>query len=311
MATNSTAHTLLWILLSCLLVNTPKTALAEGMFRKIINKSLAERDSIEKGPANGLYAQGENYQGKKTNENFAGRDFVIYQPSRLPPQGERALVVILHGGFGNATQIQSYLGLDPLADKNGFVVAYLNGTKVMKIGSDNMRGWNAGECCGQPQAKNTDDVGYITKTVGYIIKKYGINPAKVYGMGHSNGAMMTQRLMCTTNIFASAIPMSGTLEIDVAYCPQAKGKHILALHGKDDKNMPIEGGYGTESINKKTDYNSQSYTQSVYDKSGAYYKLVILEGADHNPKTINDALIKTKGITLPEQIVEFFGLKAR
>ncbi|MEK7802145.1 MAG: hypothetical protein AAB276_06800, partial [Pseudomonadota bacterium] len=148
MSTNTTAHTLLWIILPFLLVNATKPALAEGVFRKIINKSLAEQGHIEKGPANGLYAHGENYQGKQTNENFGGRDFVIYQPSTLPPQDHRALVVVLHGGFGNATQIQSYLGLDPLADKNGFIVAYLNVTKVMKVGSDNMRGWNAGECCG-------------------------------------------------------------------------------------------------------------------------------------------------------------------
>lgn len=278
-----------------------------GILKKLIEKRQSARNG-QTGSTDGLNQKGENYQGRHPNDSFGGRDMVVYTPSHLPPAGQRSLVVVLHGGMGNALQIQGYLGLDPLADKYGFVVAYLNGTQVMGIGGENMRGWNAGECCGLPQRKNTDDVGYITGAINYITQKYGINRSQIYGMGHSNGAMMTQRLICETDLYTSAIPVSAPLEIDVVSCPPARGKRILAIHGAEDKNVPVEGGYGTDAINKKTNYNSQAYSKSVFDKSGADYQLLVLEGAAHNPETINAALIKTNGVTLPQTLVKFFGL---
>jgi poly(3-hydroxybutyrate) depolymerase len=286
---------------------TPSHA-AEGPLRKWLASRNA--DDSQAGSKVGLYAKGENYQGKEPNDSFGGRDMVVYVPNHLPPAGQRKLVVVLHGGMGNAMQIQSYLGLDPLADKYGFVVAYLNGTQVAGIGASTMLGWNAGECCGLSMKKQIDDVGYITGAVDYIAQKYGIDRNYVYGMGHSNGAMMTQRLMCQTNLYRAALPISAPLEIDVDSCPPSNGKHILALHGAEDENVPIEGGYGPKARNKDTFYNSQAYTQDVYKKSGAYYQLEILEGADHNPKTINESLLKTDHINLPDKIVQFFGLNS-
>ena len=85
---------------------------------------------------------------------YGGRDMIVYVPSQLPPEGSRALVVVLHGGLGNAQRIESRqsetgLNIDAAAARNGFVVAYLNGTPVTRrMGGDKL-GWNAGGgCCG-------------------------------------------------------------------------------------------------------------------------------------------------------------------
>lgn len=259
--------------------------------------------------AEGLSTKGENYQGRQTNDSFGNRDFVVYVPSHLPPTGQRAMIVALHGGLGNAVQLQSYLGLDSLADRYGFIVAYLNGTQVLRRGPENMRGWNAGDCCGQPAFRNTDDVAYITGAVSYLVDKYGVDRARVFGTGHSNGAMMTERLMCESDLYQAAVVYSGALEINVASCPAAKGKRILALHGADDQNVPVQGGYGPDAINKSTNYRSQDSTREIFKSSGADFQSIILEGATHRPETINDALIKTNGVTLPQTIVKFFGLE--
>lgn len=293
-------------LLSAIGAPSPASA-REGFIQKLIEKRQVAKNGQDT-DATGLNVKGENYQGRKTNESFEGRNFAIYTPTHLPPVGQRAMIVVLHGGMGNAVQIQGYLGLDALADKFGFVVAYLNGTKVMRVGTDNMRGWNAGECCGLPQKNNTDDVGYISGTVKYLSNKYGIDQSRVYGMGHSNGAMMTQRLVCETNLYAAAVSVSGTLENNAALCPSARGKRILAIHGAEDKNVPIEGGYGSEAVNKNTNYKSQAYSKSVFEKSGATYELDIVKEATHNPETINAALIKYEGVTLPQKLVSYLGL---
>ncbi len=49
-------------------------------------------------------------------DRFDGRDMILYVPSRLPPQGQRGMVVALHGGGGNAQFIQDHLKMDGVAN---------------------------------------------------------------------------------------------------------------------------------------------------------------------------------------------------
>lgn len=135
-------------------------------------------------------------------ENYGGRDMVVYVPSTPPPVGTRALVIVLHGGLGNAERIEAGasehgLNLDAVAERSGFFVAYLNGTPITRLFGADKRGWNAGGgCCGLPARNNVDDVGYVTRAARHLEAAYGIDPRRVFGIGHSNGAMMTQRLVC-------------------------------------------------------------------------------------------------------------------
>ena len=175
--------------------------------------------------------------GSVSEDHHAGRSMLVYVPSRLPPQGKPALVVVLHGGMGNARRIESGqsehgLNMDAVAEKGAFIVAYLNGTPVTRrLGADKL-GWNAGGgCCGQSAENNIDDVHYIQSAVEYLANRHGIDRRRVYGIGHSNGAMMTQRMICETDVYAAGVALSGPLNLDVTNCPAARGKRILAIHG--------------------------------------------------------------------------------
>ena len=186
-----------------------------------------------------------------TEDSYGGRSMLLYLPAKLPAAGQRALVVVLHGGLGNASRIaysrsESALNLDAAADKAGVVVAYLNGTPVTRVYGPDVLGWNAGGgCCGLSAERNVDDVDYIKGAVASITARYGIDPAHVYGIGHSNGAMMIERMMCESNVFAAAIAISGPLNLPVSSCPSAGGKHILAIHGAADQNVPVACGQGS------------------------------------------------------------------
>lgn len=198
--------------------------------------------------------------------------------------------------------------LDAVAEKNGFIVAYLNGTPVTKMYGADKLGWNAGGgCCGVPSENNVDDVGYITGTVAHLVAEFGVDPKRVYGMGHSNGAMMTMRLMCETDLYAAAVSVSGPLNLKVQSCPAARGKHILAIHGADDQNVPMAGGQGTQGFSKVA-YHSENYTQQTFAASGADVHLQIVEGADHQLENINDKIEHTEGLSLAEKSARFFGL---
>jgi polyhydroxybutyrate depolymerase len=248
-----------------------------------------------------------------TTENYNGRDLLVYAPPKLPAQGARALVIVLHGGLGNASRIEGGasekgLKMDEIAEKSGFIVAYLNGTPVTKMYGADKLGWNAGGgCCGVPAENNVDDVGYISSAVNHLVGKYGVDPERVYGMGHSNGAMMTMRLMCETSLYAAAVSVSGPLNLKVKNCPAARGKHILAIHGAEDQNVPIAGGQGTKGLAKVV-YNSEKYTQQIFAASGADFHLQIVQGADHKLDNINDRIEQTEGMSLAEKAARFFGL---
>nr|WP_326531632.1 PHB depolymerase family esterase [Rhodoferax sp.] len=247
-----------------------------------------------------------------TTERVAGRDAVVHVPSTVPAFGSRALVVVLHGGLGNAQRIASaqserFLGMHALADEGGFVVAYLNGTPVARMLGDDKLGWNAGSCCGQPAEKQVDDVAYIQAAVAEIATRYGVDRSRVFGMGHSNGAMLTQRVMCETSVYAAAVPISGGLENGASMCPAARGKRIMAIHGADDQNVPVEGGKGARGLSRVA-FNSEAATAQVWKDSGAQYDLQIIPGASHGVDSINAQLVKTQSQSLAQKIARFFGL---
>jgi poly(3-hydroxybutyrate) depolymerase len=278
--------------------------------RQLLKRFIEQRHKTPDAP---MSEEGLKVHGSGASQTITvdGRDMIIYTPVQVRPRGTIPLLVVLHGGMGNGKQIKDYIGLEPYADQYGFIIAYPNGTPVVRGLSENRRGWNAGECCGQSQQNNSNDVGFITDVVANLVQNKGVDRTQVYGTGHSNGAMMTQRLMCETDLYRAAVPISGPLELDVQTCPPARGKRILAIHGADDQNAPVNGGYGTNAINKKTDYRSQAYTKDIFDRSGAQYDLLILPEAQHRPETLNAALIKAENVTLPQKIVTYLGLDRR
>lgn len=249
-----------------------------------------------------------------TSLTVAGRTAIVYLPDSLPLSGSRAMVVVLHGGLGNAERIASRrsenaINLDAVADRAGFVVAYLNGTAVARLLSDERRGWNAGSCCGMPAEKKVDDVAYLQAAVEDLAKRYGVDSKRVFAVGHSNGAMMTQRAMCETSLFAAGVPISGGLESGVQSCPAAQGKRLLAIHGEDDQNVPIQGGRGTKGISR-TDFASQAATARIWRDSGAVYDLQVIRGADHSTEVIDAQIVKAESQTLAQKVARFFGLLA-
>lgn len=246
--------------------------------------------------------------------SYGGREMIVHQPETLPPTGSRSLVIVLHGGLGNADRIarrqsEGGLNMDAVADKSGFIVAYLNGTPVTRALGDRFLGWNAGGgCCGQSAANRVDDVAYIKGAVEWLIRRYGVDRARVFGIGHSNGAMMTLRLICETGIYAAGVALSGPLNLDVAACPAAHGARILAIHGEADENVPVEGGVGRKGLSRVA-FASEARSKATFTASGATYDLQIVPGADHQLDHIEAAIERTEGVAIAEKAAQFFGLQ--
>ncbi len=162
------------------------------------------------------------------------RTFRVYRPTTVASTGRLPLVVMLHGGFGDAAQAESSYGWDAEADKEGFVVAYPDGVD---------RAWNGGGgCCGTPGSSNIDDVAFISKVVSTVSAELPIDADRVYATGISNGGIMSYRLACDTDLFAAIGPDSATL---LGSCAHPAPISVIHIHGTADQKIPYDGGKGS------------------------------------------------------------------
>lgn len=172
------------------------------------------------------------------------RSYKLFIPANAM-QGPLPLMIVMHGGLGNADETERTTGMNRIASANGFMVAYPNGTgaRLMK----NRRTWNAGKCCGPAAARNIDDVGFIHSMLADIARHHPLDRSRVYATGISNGAMMAYRLACEMpREIAAIVPVSGTLALNS--CPGAQDIPVLHIHGSADSNVPYQGGMGENAI---------------------------------------------------------------
>lgn len=121
------------------------------------------------------------------------RMYTISYPRDLDPRKPVPLIVAFHGYRGDVkTWFHEESAFPPLMAKEPFVIAYPEGPI----------GWEPG--------RNTEDVRFFDGLVADLEKKHPIDPARVYVVGHSNGAVFASfLLMARPNIVAAAAAHSG------------------------------------------------------------------------------------------------------
>ena len=164
------------------------------------------------------------------------RTYFLHIPSGLNNQQAVPLVFVFHGLQESSAFARIYSGLDQIANVNGFVVVYPEGS-----GDSSARSWNAGGCCGYAKQNNVDDSAFIRaiiEDVGTIIK---IDPKRVYAAGFSNGALLSYRLACEmSDTFAAVAPVAGVLVHSP--CEPAQPVSLIDVHGMTDTVVPFDGG---------------------------------------------------------------------
>ena len=140
------------------------------------------------------------------------RSYVLHVPLRQA-SGPRPLLLAFHGGGGNGPGFQEYAGLDALADRDGWLVAYPNGTS--RWFDERLLTWNAGDCCGYAQAPTVDDVGFALAVIDDVARPRTADRRRVYATGHSNGAMLAYRLAAEAAERVAAIaPVAGAMSLE-------------------------------------------------------------------------------------------------
>lgn len=176
------------------------------------------------------------------------RQYLLHLPAGYTSANQSyPLLLVLHGGAGNAHQFQDQTHFNALADAEGFIVAYPDGVGLFEM---SFHVWNSGHIA-SPFGELADDVTFLANLVTHLITRYAVNTSRVYVTGHSNGAMMTYRMAAEhPELFAAVAPVSGTIGGKAS--PEAPPYQIPApatpvsvvhVHGEQDRNVKYTGGY--------------------------------------------------------------------
>jgi polyhydroxybutyrate depolymerase len=167
------------------------------------------------------------------------RSWLTYVPAakaERPP-----LLLVMHGSLGDAEGMRATItrfGFDVLAERHGFVVVYPDGYE---------RHWN--DCrAGADYAanlENIDDVGFLRALVATMVEEQGVDPARVFATGLSNGGQMAYRLgLEAPDLVAGIAAVAANLpKLDNMDCePVGQAVAALVMNGTMDPVNPYEGG---------------------------------------------------------------------
>lgn len=247
-----------------------------------------------------------NWTQKEFTMNYDGleRVYILYKPKNFSENAP--LVMMLHGYSSNRNNILFYSQMNSIADRNGFMVCYPQGSITPLTGQTH---WNA-----NLQMSDVNDIGFLSNLVSTIQQQYKTSKENVFVSGMSNGGFMSYTLGCEkSDIFKAVASITGTMSgYDWQNCSPAYKIPVLQMSGTNDLTVPWDGTMNTalgwggaphilevmefwsdinnciedEIINfpdvDKTDYSTVSLTKKKggsYDNEVWFYKV---DGGGHD-----------------------------
>ncbi|NQX92800.1 MAG: hypothetical protein HRT74_11880 [Flavobacteriales bacterium] len=165
------------------------------------------------------------------NHDGLDREYTLYQPLG---DGPFPLVFCLHGYTNNATFQMEYSAFNEVADQEGFMVIYPQGTND-DLGIPFWNAWMAED--------SADDVGFIDYLIDLAIENHDADASKIYSCGFSNGGIMSYTLACElSHRIAAVASVAGTMNAEVIEdCDLDQPFPVMHIHGDLDLVVPIDG----------------------------------------------------------------------
>ena len=172
------------------------------------------------------------------------RSYFLHVPKQLTQPAP--LVIVMHGYMGSADSIMSYSGMNEVADDEGFVVVYPQGTVDQKGNAFFNVGYEF------HSGSSVDDLQFIRDLVAHLQGELALNPDKVFATGMSNGADMSYLLACqASDLIRAAAPIAGIMMKETfETCSPSRPLPIFEVHGTKDEvslftgDMENSGGWG-------------------------------------------------------------------
>jgi len=207
------------------------------------------------------------------------REYIVHLPTSYSPEKKLPLVLIFHGGGGNARQMQGYMGMDKIADASNFICVYPQGINKQ---------WNDGREFKESISAN-DDVLFISVLLDSLVKQYAVDKSRIFSTGISNGAFFS---ICLADKLADRIlaiaPVCGSIPEKTfdAFAP-AMPISLLLINGTKDPLVPYNGGgVGNRFIGNRGNCTSTDKTIEKFisidqaSKTAAITELPDTDGSD-------------------------------
>jgi polyhydroxybutyrate depolymerase len=168
------------------------------------------------------------------------RRYIVHVPPQATAGRPLPAVLSFHGGGGTGKGQQEYARTDGVADREGFLAVYPDGTGRLRR---RLLTWNAGSCCGYARDHQVDDVGFVRALLDDLAQRTPLDARRVYATGLSNGGMMSYRLAAEAgNRIAAIASVAGGMVADAIRSPRPVP--VLHIHSVDDPRALYGGGLG-------------------------------------------------------------------
>ena len=220
------------------------------------------------------------------------RSYILHKPKNFDKNSP--LVFMLHGFGSSSMNIMSYSQMNLIADQNGFMVCYPQGSRL-ETGQSH---WNA-----NLDMSSVNDIGFLSSLAKLIQKNYAVNPENTFVSGMSNGGFMSYTLACEKpDIFKAIASITGTMSgRDWQNCKPSFNIPIMQISGTEDKTVPWDGtmstayGWGgAPHIVKVVDFWAEKNGCNVDEK-------INFPDLDHSDKS-TVSLVKKKGSPKNNQV---------
>jgi len=233
------------------------------------------------------------------------RYFWGYVPKSYNPSQPVPLLFTFHGLGDECWSFGHNSGLIDQSEQFGFILVYPCGYPGL-IGN----AWNAGTCC--LDGYTIDDVTFTREMAAFMVQNWAIDQSRIFVSGFSNGAFMTEVLLCqAADLFLAGAGVSGIVEMlpgnaqgeancATAYAGVGKFASLLHIHGNLDFVVPWTGDELLGFPDVPTDFsdwatrnecvgepvntfNSGPYSNQVYQNcsSNTTLELVKHDGGGH------------------------------
>jgi len=209
------------------------------------------------------------------------REYIIHVPENLTE--DFPIVFVIHGYTGSAEGIAAYTGMNSIAEREGFIAVYPQGT----IDSNGNTFFNVGYEFNDDSPIN--DVSFIRELVRSISQEFNLKRKKAFATGMSNGGDMSYLLACTSSdLFKAVAPVAGVLMKGLKdSCELSSPVPIFEIHGTADKislfegDLNNEGGWGAyydlpstiDFFAERYQLTNKSVKQMISKESGADYDI--------------------------------------
>jgi poly(3-hydroxybutyrate) depolymerase len=164
------------------------------------------------------------------------RDYLLYIPETLDPERGVPLVFVHHGASMSGDAMHSVTGFADVADEDGFVVAFPEGTSSLAP-------WNVGPSVCAPgnlANGNGDDFAFLDGMIDAIAASHCIDRERVFVTGFSMGGYFSNHVGCahSDRVRAVAAHSGGTYTGSCDRSPMP----VLIVHGSADGLINLECG---------------------------------------------------------------------